>query len=639
MVRSLFPSSLLVFLLIGCGEPGDTGESGTGDSTPDADADGDGSVVGEDCDDGDATVFPGAPEVCNGDDDDCDERVDDEDDDLAGTTTFYTDEDGDGVGGGAGRSGCTAQAGETELDGDCDDTDATAFPGATEVCDGVDNDCDGLGDEDDDSLSGAATWYPDADGDGYGRDDAPLQACRKPADYARDAGDCDDDLASRNPGAAEVCGDGVDNDCDDTDNGCELEGEIDFATNPAGNVIVDDGAWGFGRYRPVGDLDGDGYAEIAVSEAGEDAVWLVHGPVSGVSKVGSAWGRIEQGRDDNNFGIAALGGFDWDGDGEGDVALSATQYARDDIGYLKIYTNTSGGGTVDGDTYAAYLEHTNGQYIGTYGLVTCDLDGDGTGNDILARAHTDSGQPVAWVAGWERGSETPALTFGLATGGFSQGGFTTADVNGDGVDDLLLGAPDFDYDEASPDGGATYIGYGPIVDITDLDDTWDLRLYSHLADDYSGRYLDMSGDGDGDGHLDLLIGGPGNSVADAAARIVRGPLASGAIYTLASTSFSISSGSEASTWVGDVDGDGQAELAITEPDSWAVYLYSAAATGTFGIADAQATFLGTRADGSSVVAGGDLDLDGRPDLLLGGLSHSLGGAPVDAVVVVGGEGL
>lgn len=630
---------LLLLLLAACTDVPDTGGGKKPDTAGHLDGDGDGAPANDDCDDANAAVFPGAPELCNGLDDDCDDAVDDADDDLAGTSTFYTDGDGDGAGAGSGRSGCEARADETTEGGDCDDDDPASYPLAPEVCDGADNDCDGLDDQADDSVAGAPIWYADADADGYGLVDDSLAACRKPAGYAADAGDCDDTLAARNPGAAEVCGDGLDNDCDTTDNGCVLAGTIDFSATPAGNVVLDDGAFGFVRYRPVGDLNGDGYAEIAISSAGEDEVWLVEGPVSGAAHISDAWARIEQGRDDNDYGIAAIGGFDWDGDGETDVALSATEYGREDIGYLKVYTGLSGGGKIDGASNAAYLEHTNGQYIGTYGLVTCDLDGDGVGHDLLARAHTDSGLAVAWVAGWERGSESPALTFGMATGGYPHGGLTTGDVNGDGIDDLLFGAPDFDFDDAAEDGGATYIGYGPIVDITVLEATWDLRIYSHLAGDYSGQYLDMSGDGDGDGHLDLLIGGPGNSVADAAARLVRGPLASGSVYTLATAAFSISSGSEASTWVGDVDGDGDDELAITEPDSWGVYLFDGAGSGTLGVGDTQATFLGTKANGSSVVAGGDLDLDGQVDLLLGGLSQTLGGAPVDAVVVVSGSGL
>ena len=142
------------------------------------DTDGDGFVAGpngecdaylapedQDCDDGDAAVYPGAPEQCNGIDDDCDGTVDEDE-----------DADGDGY--------FTCQEPE-----DCDDTDANVFPGATEACNGYDDNCDGVVDE-----------GFDADGDGY-------TTCN---------GDCDDGDAAVNPGMTEVAGNGIDDDCDGT---------------------------------------------------------------------------------------------------------------------------------------------------------------------------------------------------------------------------------------------------------------------------------------------------------------------------------------------------------------------------------------------------------------------------------------
>ena len=114
------------------------------------------------------------------------------------------DEDGDGystVGGACGPV-------------DCDDIDPAINPGATEVCDGVDNNCDG---EVDEGVKNAYYW--DGDGDGYGSPFTdPIEACSAPEGYVSNNTDCDDTIAAINPGAAEVCDDGVDNDCDgDTD--------------------------------------------------------------------------------------------------------------------------------------------------------------------------------------------------------------------------------------------------------------------------------------------------------------------------------------------------------------------------------------------------------------------------------------
>ncbi len=78
---------------------------------------------------------------------------------------------------------------------DCDDQDPAVFPGAEERCDGVDNDCDGEVDED---ASDAASWYADADGDGYGDAEVSTRACQAPSGYAADATDCDDGDAAVN---------------------------------------------------------------------------------------------------------------------------------------------------------------------------------------------------------------------------------------------------------------------------------------------------------------------------------------------------------------------------------------------------------------------------------------------------------
>ena len=209
-----------VLLLLGCP---DAGEDNDYDGYPEL----------TDCDDGDASVYPGATELCDEKDNDCDGEVD-EDVDPSEGTTGYPDADGDGFGDGSASETFCGEMGEgfvpeagdcddtdpdinpdaiedctnsidddcdgtvdnasdndgdgvTDCDGDCDDDDPDVYPGATEVCNGVDDDCDGATDED----------FPDEDGDG-------IPAC---------AGDCDDDNADVYPDAPEICDD-LDNDCD-----------------------------------------------------------------------------------------------------------------------------------------------------------------------------------------------------------------------------------------------------------------------------------------------------------------------------------------------------------------------------------------------------------------------------------------
>ena len=152
------------------------------------DDDGDGSNSDFDCDDNDASVYPGAPEGCNGIDNDCDGLV----------AADEADVDGDGW---------------MICESDCDDNDATSNPGAFELCDGTDNDCNG-------SIDDGLTF--DLDGDGY----TEVGSCEGTGD------DCDDADAGVNVGASETC-DGVDEDCDGT---------------------IDEGL--------TDDVDGDGYTSI-----------------------------------------------------------------------------------------------------------------------------------------------------------------------------------------------------------------------------------------------------------------------------------------------------------------------------------------------------------------------------------------
>ena len=102
-----------------------------------------------DCNDLDNTVYPGAPEVCDLKDNTCDGLVDDNDPLIIGQTTFYQDLDADGVGSSVTSTVCFVPSGYVAVTGDCDDSNVAIYIGAAEICDGLDNDCDGATDDSD----------------------------------------------------------------------------------------------------------------------------------------------------------------------------------------------------------------------------------------------------------------------------------------------------------------------------------------------------------------------------------------------------------------------------------------------------------------------------------------------------------
>ena len=160
----------------------------------------------DDCDDSDAAIHPLAIEICNLLDDDCDGVIDE-----GVQNTYYADIDGDGYGQiDSTIQACSLPAGFTENDDDCDDSDPAIHPSATEICNGIDDDCDGVTDEDVQN-----TYYADIDSDGYGRVDSTIQACSLPAGFSENDDDCDDSDAAIHPLAMEICN-LIDDNCDGT---------------------------------------------------------------------------------------------------------------------------------------------------------------------------------------------------------------------------------------------------------------------------------------------------------------------------------------------------------------------------------------------------------------------------------------
>jgi hypothetical protein len=166
-----------------------------------------------DCNDGSAAVHPGATEVCNGADDNCNNVIDE-----GVTNTYYLDVDGDHYGGATTTAACGPPTGYVPIGGDCNDQVAAINPAAAEACNGIDDNCNSAVD---DGLS-TSTFYYDGDGDGYGSGalKAACNAAQAGAKYVPSNTDCDDTNANIFPGAPEICANQKDDNCNgvvDTD--------------------------------------------------------------------------------------------------------------------------------------------------------------------------------------------------------------------------------------------------------------------------------------------------------------------------------------------------------------------------------------------------------------------------------------
>ena len=441
-------------------------------------------------------------------------------------------------------------------------------------------------------------------------------------------------------------------------------------------------AWLGTSVSGVGDVNGDGYADVIVGaptydagEVDEGAAFLYLGGASGIADGGptAADAQLEGDQAGAWFGFSVSGAGDVNGDGYADLIVGASDYAAGEsyegaaFIFLGSASGISDGGPATADTQ---LESNQANaYLGWSVSGAGDVNGDGYADVIVGSAAYEAGETV----------EGAAFVFLGSASGISDRNPTTADaqiegdqtyawlgtsvsgagdVNGDGYADVIVGAPDYDAGELNEGVAVVFLG-GAAGIASGNPATADARLEGDQANASMGESVSGAGDVNGDGYADVIVGASDYDAGetDEGAAFVFLGSATGIANATPATADAQLEADQPFSWLGasvsgagDVNGDGYADVIVgasdydagkTDEGAAFVFLGGAAgiANGNPATADAQIAARQVEAYlGWSVSGAGDVNGDGYADVIVGATDYDAGETDEGAAFVFLGNG-